>query len=144
MTRRADVADLVAFLAAVGPRIDEAMRVRWEGVDFGAGAVHIPGTKTETSDRTLSVARWAMDALRERYHLEGSPPAGYVFHGPHGGLEESATSGTLLARCGRFLTTPGTRGQCRTRSVGRSLRCSTLVGSLSCILPTIWCMPTRP
>ena len=72
MTRRADVADLVAFLAAVGPRIDEAMRVRWEGVDFGAGAVHIPGTKTETSDRTLSVARWAMDALRERYHLKGA------------------------------------------------------------------------
>lgn|GEM_PF-1529195 len=88
MVRRADVADLVTFLAAVDPRIDEALRVRWDTVNFASGTVHIPGTKTETSDRTLSVASWAMDALRERHRLEGRPARGYVFHGPHGGLED--------------------------------------------------------
>ncbi len=87
MVRRADVADLVAFLAAVGTRIDEAMRLRWEGVNFRAGTVHVEGTKTETSDRTLTVTSWAMDALNAWYLLEGKPAAGCVFHGPHSSLE---------------------------------------------------------
>ncbi|WP_448061231.1 hypothetical protein [Cellulomonas hominis] len=88
MVRRADVADLTAFLAAVGTRIDEAMSVRWEGVSFKARTVYVPGTKTETSDRTLSVTSWAMDVLRTRWCLEGCPTSGFVFHGPHRGLED--------------------------------------------------------
>lgn len=85
--RTSDVADLVAFMAAIGCRIDEALHVRWEGVTFGKSTVWVPGTKTETSDRTLVVASWAMDVLRERHRLEGQPAKGFVFHGPRGGLE---------------------------------------------------------
>lgn len=85
--RRADAADLVAFMAAVGTRIEEALSVRWEGVDLDAGMVHVPGTKTETSDRTLEVAPWLLYTLRARWRLEGSPSKGFVFHAPLGGLE---------------------------------------------------------
>ncbi len=86
--RRSDVADLVAFLAAVGPRIEEALSLRWEDVNLGGGKVRLRGTKTDTSDRTLSVTPWAVDVLRHRHELEGKPSSGYVFHAPMGGLED--------------------------------------------------------
>lgn len=86
--RRGDVGDLVAFLGGVGTRLGEALAVRWEGVDWAAGTVHVPGTKTATSDRTLKVADWVLDVLHGRWIAEGRPGSGYVFHSPLGGLED--------------------------------------------------------
>lgn len=85
--RRSDVADLVDFLAAVGPRIEEALSLRWEDVDLEAGSVHLRGTKTDASDRRLAVAPWALAVLRARRERKGGPSAGYVFHAPMGDLE---------------------------------------------------------
>lgn len=86
--RRGDVGDLVAFLGGVGARLGEALAVRWEGVDWDAATVHVPGTKTATSDRVLKVAPWVLDVLHARWIVEGRPRAAFVFHSPLGGLED--------------------------------------------------------
>ena len=75
-------------MGAIGPRIEEALSTRWEDVNFTRGQVRVPGTKTETSDRTLTVAPWLLERLRIRHELEGNPAAGFVFHSPLGGLED--------------------------------------------------------
>lgn len=86
--RRGDLADLVALMAAMGPRIEEAVNVRWEGVDLVRGTVHIPGTKTTTSDRVLAAAPWLVEVLGARWEAAGKPVKGFVFHAPMGGPDD--------------------------------------------------------
>lgn len=61
-----DVADLIRFLAGTGARISEALAVRWDQLDLDAGVVHIKGTKTDRSDRWVSMPPWLTDRLRAR------------------------------------------------------------------------------
>ena len=49
--KRRATADLIAFLAGTGARIDEARRVRWQDINLERGRVYLRGTKSETSDR---------------------------------------------------------------------------------------------
>lgn len=80
--KRQTTADLVAFLAGTGVRIDEARRVRWEDVDLDAGRVYVRGTKTETSDRRLNLPAWLSERLRARAARSGVE--GLVFAAPAG------------------------------------------------------------
>jgi integrase len=47
--KRQTVADLLAFMAGTGVRINEARSLRWEDVDLDTGAVYIDGTKSKAS-----------------------------------------------------------------------------------------------
>jgi integrase len=78
--KRAAVADLVAFLAGTGVRIDEARRLRWDQVDLERGRAYIRGTKSESSDRWLSLPDWLVAHLSVRAGRDGT--RGYVFPSP--------------------------------------------------------------
>lgn len=43
------------FYLYTGCRPTEALDVTWQDVDFEKGTIHIPGTKTQTSDRTVPI-----------------------------------------------------------------------------------------
>lgn len=78
--QRVAVADLIAFLAGTGVRIDEARSLLWADVDLGAATAEIRGTKTKTSHRLLSLPGWLVERLRRREHDYGTD--GYVFASP--------------------------------------------------------------
>jgi integrase len=78
--KRRPTADLVAFLAGTGVRIDEARRLRWDQVDLSRGRVYIRGTKSETSDRWLNLPEWLVTRLAARTESDGHD--GYVFASP--------------------------------------------------------------
>jgi integrase len=78
--KRRATADLVAFLAGTGVRIDEARRLRWNQIDIGHGRVYVRGTKSETSDRWLNLPDWLVTRLAARADVDGRN--GYVFASP--------------------------------------------------------------
>jgi integrase len=81
-----DVPDLLAFLAATGCRIGEAIGLTWDRVNFDAGTVLIDrqairtkghglrlvSTKTDAGIRGLVLPRWCIDMLKERQVLNTS------------------------------------------------------------------------
>ena len=78
--KRQTTADLVAFLAGTGVRIDEARQLRWSDVHIGQARVYIRGTKSQMSDRRLSLPTWLTQRLTERAQLTGTQ--GLVFASP--------------------------------------------------------------
>jgi integrase len=78
--KRRATADLIAFLAGTGARIDEARRVRWQDVNLEQGRVYLRGTKSETSDRWLNLSDWLVEQLAARAADCGA--GGYVFAAP--------------------------------------------------------------
>jgi integrase len=78
--KRYAVADLIAFLAGTGARINEARTLRWEHVDLDSGVVVIPGTKTRAAYRTINLTGWLADRLRDRAERVGT--TGYIFAAP--------------------------------------------------------------
>jgi integrase len=78
--KRRATADLIAFLAGTGARIDEARRLRWQDVNLERGRVYLRGTKSETSDRWLNLPDWLVDQLAARAADCGTE--GYVFAAP--------------------------------------------------------------
>ena len=78
--KRRATADLIAFLAGTGARIDEARRVRWQDVNLEQGRVYLRGTKSETSDRWLNLLDWLVGQLAARAADCGA--GGYVFAAP--------------------------------------------------------------
>jgi integrase len=78
--KRRATADLIAFLAGTGARIDEARRVRWQDINLERGRVYLRGTKSETSDRWLNLPDWLVGQLAARAADCGTE--GYVFPAP--------------------------------------------------------------
>ncbi|MFI1989810.1 tyrosine-type recombinase/integrase [Actinoplanes sp. NPDC020271] len=79
--KRETVADLMAFMAGSGVRINEARAVRWDDIDLKTGVVHIRGTKTRSSDRRLTLPVWVIERTRAR--AERLDTKGLVFGSPH-------------------------------------------------------------
>jgi integrase len=78
-TREA-TADLVAFMAGTGVRIDEARSLRWSDVDLLATRVVVRGTKSESATRALNVPGWLATRLQARASRVGTE--GFVFASP--------------------------------------------------------------
>jgi integrase len=78
--RRETAADLVAFLAGTGARIDEARSMRWEDYDAIAGTCRIRGTKSDSSDRVVNLPDWLRTRLDERANDGGT--VGLLFAAP--------------------------------------------------------------
>jgi integrase len=81
MRKRRATADLIAFLAGMGARIDEARRVRWQDTNLERGRVYLRGTKSETSDRWLNLPDWLVEQLAARAAPAGGAD-GYVCAAP--------------------------------------------------------------
>jgi integrase len=64
--KRRATADLIAFLAGTGARIDEARHVRWQDINLERGRVYLRGTKSERSDRWLNLPDWLVEQLAAR------------------------------------------------------------------------------
>jgi integrase len=75
-----DINDLVWFLGGTGARISEALAVRWDDVDLGAGTVLIRGTKSASSVRLLVLPEWLKVRLTDRSKVQ--PTEGLVFPSP--------------------------------------------------------------
>jgi integrase len=107
-----DVPDLLAFLAASGCRIGEAIGLTWDRVDLKTGTVVIDrqavrttghglrlvSTKTDASIRTLVLPNWCVDLLHARKSIT------YRHDGPvfpairSGGLRDSRNVGRDIRR----------------------------------------------
>jgi integrase len=95
--KRRATADLIAFLAGTGARIDEARRVRWQDVNLERGRVYLRGTESETCDRWLNLPDWLVGQLAARAADEGAE--GYVFAAPaHRDPSGSGTKATARER----------------------------------------------
>jgi integrase len=81
LRKRRATADLLAFMAGTGVRIEEARAVRWEQVNLDKGTADVHGTKSKTSRRRLTLPPWLCERLRERAALVRSE--GYLFASPH-------------------------------------------------------------
>jgi integrase len=79
--KRQTVADLLAFMAGTGVRINEARTLRWEDVDLDSGAVYINGTKSKASKRSLTLPDWLLARFKVRADMSGTD--GLVFPSPH-------------------------------------------------------------
>lgn len=77
---RQAAADLVAVLAGLGLRIDEARSLRWENVDLTAGTVYVAESKTDAGKRLLNLPGWLGERLTRRAAESGQ--SGYVLASP--------------------------------------------------------------
>ena len=61
----------VMLLILTGCRLNEIMTLRWEYVDFAAGVLNLPDSKTGA--KTVHLGKPAIDTLRRLPHLVGNP-----------------------------------------------------------------------
>ena len=66
-----DVTDVIAFMAATGVRVGEALGLQWKDVNWRDGTVHVRGTKSRSSDRVLAMPASLADRLRQRAEATG-------------------------------------------------------------------------
>lgn len=78
--KRRATADLIAFMAGTGVRIEEARAQRWDDVNLATGACRIRGTKSTSSDRVVTLPAWLLTRLEERAATSGA--TGLVFPAP--------------------------------------------------------------
>lgn len=79
--KRQAVADLLAFMAGFGVRINEARSLRLDEVDLDSGAVDINGTKSKAAKRRLTMPDWLIARFKIRAGTTGTD--GLVFSSPH-------------------------------------------------------------
>lgn len=77
--KRQTTADLIAFMAGTGARIEEARAQEWSAIDLSTGACEIRGTKTQTSKRTVALPDWLLTRLVQR---SAGGTQGLVFSSP--------------------------------------------------------------
>lgn len=79
--KRRAVADLLAYLAGTGCRIEEARAARWADVDLDRPLITVMGTKSASAQRDVVPPAWLVERLRDRATDIGT--AGLVFPAPH-------------------------------------------------------------
>lgn len=105
--QRRDLGDLVSFLAGTGARIGEAIAVRWNDVDLGAGTARLGPTvvrvkgegvtiqergKTAASTRTVRLPEWLCSRLRSRRSSAVENEWGVIFPTPMLRLRENGNT----------------------------------------------------
>jgi integrase len=70
--KRQTVADLLAFMAGTGVRIDEARSLCCEDVDLETGAVNVNGTESKASRRSLTLPEWLLARFKVRADVCGT------------------------------------------------------------------------
>jgi integrase len=70
---------LLATLIFAGPRLDEALSLRWRDVDLASGFIRIHGTKTESAERTVRMLPVLRDELLAYAAQRTREPSALVF-----------------------------------------------------------------
>jgi len=73
-----ETADLARLLVFTGMRVDEARHLTWADVDFEKGRIHVRGTKSETSERTVPMIPECRDFLLSLTHGAPKEPVSRV------------------------------------------------------------------
>jgi integrase len=84
-------------MGGTGVRISEALGQAWADIDLDAGTVHVRGTKTAASRRTLTMPSWLVEVLRER-RARGIATSGVVFASTKTGLRRDPSAATRALR----------------------------------------------
>ncbi len=69
-----DSADLARLMTYTGVRIGEACRLQWKHVNWERNQLHVPGTKSETSDRIIPLVPHASNFLQNLYQEHDPEP----------------------------------------------------------------------
>lgn len=88
--------DLLAFIAGTGVRKGEALATKWSDLDMDTGVYHVPGTKSDSSRRTLPLppALIAILKAHKRRQAEERIRAANVWHDT--GLVFTTEAGTAV------------------------------------------------
>jgi integrase len=81
---------LLATLVYAGPRIEEALALRWRDVDLARGTIRVQGTKTDAAARTINMLPAVRDELAGyRARLRDVDPDSFVFGTATGTLQST-------------------------------------------------------
>jgi len=77
-----DGRDAICIMRQSGMRISEVLAMDWVFLDWERSVYRNPRGKTRKSERTVLLARAAMEALHNRHVRQGLPKAGWAFPWP--------------------------------------------------------------
>ena len=83
---------LLAVLVLAGLRIDEALNLRWRHLDLARGTLKVPGTKTASADRVVSLLPLLRDELTAHAAGRRERPANALVFGTSTGAKQSPTN----------------------------------------------------
>ncbi|WMM11534.1 site-specific integrase [Staphylococcus simulans] len=91
------VSSLVLLMELVtGGRFSEIANMKRNDFYIGENKVHLPGTKTTTSDRTISIDTKTLNKVRKFINKRPSDINGYVFTGKNGSIITNASVNKAL------------------------------------------------
>ncbi|PTJ48403.1 site-specific integrase [Staphylococcus simulans] len=91
------VSSLVLLMGLVtGGRFSEIANMKRNDFYIGENKVHLPGTKTTTSDRTISIDTKTLNKVRKFINKRPSDINGYVFTGKNGSVITNASVNKAL------------------------------------------------
>ncbi|UXR44798.1 site-specific integrase [Staphylococcus simulans] len=91
------VSSLVLLMGLVtGGRFSEIANMKRNDFYIGENKVHLPGTKTTTSDRTISIDTKTLNKVRKFINKRPSDINGYVFTGKNGSIITNASVNKAL------------------------------------------------
>ncbi|PTJ41329.1 site-specific integrase [Staphylococcus simulans] len=98
------VSSLVLLMGLVtGGRFSEIANMKRNDFHIGENKVHLPGTKTTTSDRTISIDTKTLNKVRKFIKESPSDINGYVFTGKNGSIITNASVNKALNNAGKKL-----------------------------------------
>lgn len=91
---------LIATLIFAGPRIDEALSIRWRDLDLGGSTLHIHGTKTNSANRVVRLVPILRDELAAFAAGRGGrgAPGDLIFGTPSGRKHSPSNVRTRVLR----------------------------------------------
>jgi integrase len=89
LARKGQRRALLATLVFAGPRIGEALALRWQDLDLARGTIRIRGTKTDAAERTINLLPVLRDELVEYRATLASPKPSELVFGTTTGAKQS-------------------------------------------------------
>ncbi|WP_426458514.1 tyrosine-type recombinase/integrase [Staphylococcus nepalensis] len=90
---------LLLMVMATGARFQEVAKLKRDDFNISKNEVHLPGTKTETSDRTISIDRKTMQRVQNFIKSRPSDIKGYVFTEEGHTLSNTSVNKALRYAC---------------------------------------------
>lgn len=89
----------IHILIVTGGRFGEVQNLQKDDLDFNKSTIHLPGTKTETSDRTVEVPRTDMKIIQKTISEMPLNMSGYLFETGKSLITNNAVTKVLQKYC---------------------------------------------